>query len=87
MHEPGDQQIDDLTLALLYVSSWIEGKAPFQARRSWKGYPFDALDRLREQDLISDSGSRAKSVYFTDEGEAAAKEALARLGIAVDMAQ
>ncbi|MFV8829781.1 DUF6429 family protein [Alkalihalobacterium sp. APHAB7] len=33
----------------------------------WKGYPFETLDELTEQDFIRGS-KRSKSVYLTDEG-------------------
>nr|WP_229683131.1 DUF6429 family protein [Virgibacillus oceani]GGG75935.1 hypothetical protein GCM10011398_21050 [Virgibacillus oceani] len=44
-------------------------------RRSWKGYPFDILDELREEELIRGS-NRSKSVYLTENG---IKEAEKRL--------
>ncbi|MGD6873705.1 DUF6429 family protein [Sutcliffiella horikoshii] len=36
-------------------------------RRSWKGYDFDALNQLSEQDLLR-GGTRSKSVYLTEAG-------------------
>ncbi|KLU63357.1 hypothetical protein CEB3_c02810 [Peptococcaceae bacterium CEB3] len=68
-----EDTIEELTLLLLYLTSWEE-KSPFgSAYRSWKGYPFEMLDQLTTAGYIS--GSRnAKSVYFTEEGAAKAQE-------------
>ena len=60
--------LDDLTLLLLYAQSWKENVGEsLYVTRSWKGYDFDVLDRLREKGYIA--GSRtAKSVILTDDG-------------------
>jgi len=57
-----DQTIKDLTLMLLYLTSWTE-KAPYDYQRSWKGYDFDTLNELADEGSISDS-KRAKSVVI-----------------------
>lgn len=68
----------DLTLLLLSLTAFRERKTPL--RRSWKGYPFEALDDLSEQGFIS--GSRAaKSVYLTEAGEVRARELLRAYGL------
>lgn len=54
------------TLLLLYLTSWEE-KNIGEMRRSWKGYDFDALNQLSEQDLLR-GGTRSKSVYLTEAG-------------------
>ncbi|WP_249414134.1 DUF6429 family protein [Alteribacter keqinensis] len=36
-------------------------------RRSWKGYRFETLDELTDEDFIRGS-TRSKSVYLTEEG-------------------
>ncbi len=63
---------------LMYLTSRVE--KPYSVRWCWKGYDFDVLDQLAAQDLISDS-KRAKSVYFTEEGEQRARDLLARYNI------
>ncbi|KIL42271.1 transposase [Gordoniibacillus kamchatkensis] len=68
-----EQNIKELTLLLLYLTSWTEDEASGKHLRSWKGYPFDVLNELGEEGLISGS-TRAKSVYFTDEGKAKAEQ-------------
>ena len=64
--------VKELVLALLYITSWEEDEYDFKYNRSWKGYPFELMDELREENLISGS-NRAKSIYLSDEG---VKEAL-----------
>jgi hypothetical protein len=39
------QHIGNLTLMLLYLTSWEEKDLPHW-RKSWKGYDFDVLDQL-----------------------------------------
>lgn len=51
----------------MYLTSWNENDLPDEVRRSWKGYPFDALNELTDQNFISGS-IKAKSVYLTEEG-------------------
>ncbi|HHV61697.1 MAG TPA: transposase [Firmicutes bacterium] len=65
---------------LLYLTSWQENEPPFDARRSWKGYPFEVLDQLMEEELI-DGSRRAKSVWFTKKGEKEARALLVKYGI------
>jgi len=62
-----EDKIKELSLLLLYLTSWKEKEFPDEMRRSWKGYPFDVLNELTEEDLIRGS-YRAKSVYLTEAG-------------------
>lgn len=43
--------IKELTLLLLYLTSWKDEDflRDKDIRRSWKGYPFEILDGLREE--------------------------------------
>ena len=53
--------VDEAVLALLYLGlhdRW----------RAWKGFDWDAMDRLHEKGMISNPASKAKSVVFTEEG-------------------
>jgi Domain of unknown function (DUF6429) len=54
-------KIDDAVLALLYLG--LHGGA-----RAWKGFDWDALDRLHRAGLISEPRGTAKSVVFTEVG-------------------
>jgi hypothetical protein len=67
------EKIKELTLLLLYLTSWKESDLPDEMRRSWKGYPFETLDELTNEDLIRGS-FRSKSVYFTQAGIEEAKK-------------
>ena len=54
-------RIDEAVLALLYLGlhdRW----------RAWKGFDWEALDRLHAKGMISNPASKAKSVVFTEEG-------------------
>lgn len=47
--------------------------------RAWKGFDWDALDRLHENGLIANPRNKAKSVILTEEGLAKAEQAFDRL--------
>lgn len=51
-------------------------------RRSWKGYDFDVLNELAEEELIND-GRRSKSVSFNDNGIEKALELLKKYYIEI----
>ena len=51
----------ELDLALLYLGL-------HDGARAWKGFDWDALDRLHRAGLISDPRGAAKSVVFTEVG-------------------
>ena len=54
-------RIDDTVLALLWLGlhdGW----------RAWKGFDWDAMDRLHRKGMISDPVGKAKSVVFTEDG-------------------
>ena len=74
-----DQLVKELTMMLLYLTSWTE-KAPYDYQRSWKGYDFDVLNELADEELISDS-KRAKSVVIYEDGVIRAKELLIKYGL------
>ncbi len=84
--------IKELTLMLMYLTSWEESLVPGlrrkpdrvgiypKARICWKGYDFDILNDLTDEGLVNARG-RSKSASFTDEGEAKALELLKQYGI------
>lgn len=54
-------KIDEAVLAPLFLirhDHW----------RAWKGFVWDALNRLYDKGLIADPVNKAKSVVFTEEG-------------------
>lgn len=60
--------VKELTLALIYLTSFKENEFGFETEKSWSGYPFLILDELAEDDLITKS-KKAKSLYMTIEGK------------------
>jgi hypothetical protein len=60
-------RIDDTVLALLYLTLHDQ-------RRAWKGFDWDALDRLHEKGMIDNPASKAKSLEFTEDGLRRSKE-------------
>ncbi|MEK5040761.1 DUF6429 family protein [Sporosarcina sp. FSL K6-3457] len=67
-----EKQIKELTLLLLYMTSWEEEEIPEGMRRSWKGYSFNTLDELIAEDCVRGS-NRSKSVFLTKLGIEEAK--------------
>lgn len=80
------QAIADLTLLLLYLSSWEEKVyGDLTVHRGWKGYLFAVLDELEEAGYLNQTRS-AKSVTLTETGLAHARALEARfLGNAIDL--
>lgn len=61
MTEVDTDSIDDAVLALLHLGL-------HDSDRVWKGFDWDAMDRLHEKGMISNPAGRAKSVVLTEEG-------------------
>jgi hypothetical protein len=66
------EKIDEAVLALLLLGL-------HEHNRVWKGFDWDALDRLHAKGLISDPRGKAKSVIMTEEGRARAEIVLAQM--------
>ncbi len=66
MDDLDTDKIDEMVLALLYLTL-------HDYRRAWKGFDWDALNRLYEKGFIEDPKNKNKSVVFTDQGLAKAK--------------
>ena len=54
-------RVDDAVLALLYLGL-------HDHCRDWKGFNWDAMDRLHQKGMIENPVSKANSVEFTIEG-------------------
>ena len=64
------QAIEDLTLALLYLTRFDDEYRP-HLQIAWKGYDFASLERLEQEDLLIQSRNNkgfGKHVYLTDDG-------------------
>ena len=56
-----EDKIVDAVLALLSLSRHAD-------RRAWKGFDWDAMERLYSKGLVSNPVGKARSVALTDEG-------------------
>jgi Domain of unknown function (DUF6429) len=65
-------KIDDAVLALLYHGL-------HDGARAWKGFDWQAMNRLHDKGYITDPRGKARSVVFTDEGFERAKRLLEEL--------
>ena len=72
--------IDDLTLALLYLTRFPDREGNHFDEITWKGYDFDALERLDKENYIFDPknkrGGGSKYAYLTEKGRIRAKSIL-----------
>jgi hypothetical protein len=65
-------KIDEAVLARLYLGL-------HDGARAWKGFDWDAMDRLHQRGYITEPRGKAKSVVFTEEGLERAKALLEKL--------
>ena len=73
--EYDNNKVDEAVLALLYLNYFGHQGVI----RAWKGFNWDAMNRLYEEGYISDPKGKAKSVIVTEEGQKAAEELFKRL--------
>ncbi|WP_019375828.1 DUF6429 family protein [Virgibacillus halodenitrificans] len=76
-----DQVVRDLTLMLLYLTSWEEEGIDGVYHRAWKGYPFEVLDQLRDEEELISGSNRSKSVYMGKEAVKEAQRLLEKYGM------
>ena len=82
-----DKLIDELTLALLYLTSFTEEGKP-DVRMSWKSHDWTAMDRLVDDGFIEKPKCiRKHSRVLTNEGIEKAKELLDRIGPSLGFAK
>ena len=80
-----NEAMKELTMLLMYLSRFTErdrfsdGKDYY----AWKGYDFDVINGLDEEDYIRQGShpSRSKSVYLTDSGIDYAKKLMEKYDI------
>lgn len=68
--EYNKDKVDEMALALLYLTSFNEG----YGTRAWKSIAWEVTDRLFKKGYIDDPKGKAKSVALTEEGEKLSKE-------------
>jgi len=74
-----DEAIDDMILALMYLTRFNDGEGrPFN-ELAWKNYEFDAIDRLDKEDFIINP--KKKYAYLTEKGRERARRMLSELGV------
>jgi len=72
-----DRKIKDLSLLLMSLTGWEEDSKKDPGEKiikSWKGYSFEALNELEEENLIHQTRGTGKIVILTKDGEDKAKE-------------
>jgi hypothetical protein len=67
-----EDKVDDAVLALMYLT--IHDRV-----RAWKGFDWDALNRLCEKGFIADPKNKTKSIVLTEEGLARSEELFEQL--------
>jgi Domain of unknown function (DUF6429) len=67
-----NDKVDRAVLAMLYLGL-------HDVARAWKGFDWEAMNRLHEKGFISDPRGKAKSVAFTEEGLIEARRLLQEL--------
>lgn len=75
----------ELTMVLIYLSRFCEHEKFSESKDfyAWKGYDFNVLNLLNEEDCIRQGRhpSRSKSVYITETGKEYAQSLLEKYGI------
>lgn len=69
-----ETKVDDMVLALLWLTTFEEKVLGQKVRRAWKGHDWEALNRLHEKGFIGNPVDKAKSVLVTDEGARRSEE-------------
>lgn len=59
--EYDEGKVDEMVLALLYLTL-------HDGRRVWKGFDWNAMNRLHEEGMILDPKGKAKSVVLSEDG-------------------
>lgn len=79
------QAMEELTMVLMYLSRFEQAgfKSNEKFYYAWKGYDFDIINKLDDNNLINQGNrpSKSKSVYITKEGEEYARSLMGKYGI------
>jgi hypothetical protein len=67
-----ENRVDDAVLALMYLTI-------HDGERAWKGFDWDALDRLHKKGFIAEPKNKAKSVILTEQGLARSEQLFEQL--------
>jgi predicted transcriptional regulator len=77
-----EKAVKELTMLVMYLTRFNE-KSRFASEMdmAWKGYDFDIMNELEEEDYIRQGSHRSKSVAITDNGIKLSRELLAKYNI------
>lgn len=74
--------VKELTMLLMYLTRFNErNRSESDLDMAWKGYDFDIINELDEEDYIRQGSYRSKSVAITDEGMKLSRELLDKYNI------
>lgn len=77
-----EKAVKELTMLLIYLTRFNErGRFESDMDMAWKGYDFDIINKLDEEDYIRQGSRRSKSVAITTEGIKLSRELLAKYNI------
>ncbi|HOV23367.1 MAG TPA: DUF6429 family protein [Candidatus Marinimicrobia bacterium] len=63
-------EVDNMILALLFLTS----SSDQYGTKAWKGFDFEALDRLYQKGLISDPKDKSATLSLSEKGAKLSKE-------------
>jgi hypothetical protein len=77
-----EKAVKELTMLLMYLTRFNE-RNHFESDldMAWKGYDFDVINELDEENYIRQGSHRSKSVAITDEGIKLSRELLIKYNI------
>ena len=80
-----EEQIKELTLLLAYLTSWNERDRLFKQefKKSWKGYDFDILNKLNEEEYIYQENKK-KYFIWEEKGMDEAKRLIKKYKIDIE---
>ncbi len=77
-----EKAVKELTMLLMYLTRFNEGgRFESDLDMAWKGYDFDIINELDEEDYIRQGSFRSKSVAITDKGMKLSRELLGKYNI------
>lgn len=80
-----EEQIKELTLLLAYLTSWNEKDRLLKQefKKSWKGYDFDILNKLNEEEYIYQENKK-KYFIWEEKGIDEAKKLIKKYKIDIE---
>jgi len=77
-----EEAVKELTLLLMYLNRFsIDAMPGSEPNRAWKNYSFGVVNKLDEENYITQGKSSTKSVYLTEKGFELARELLEKYGV------